>query len=913
MSTLRITSSFPLQQFYSSSSNKLFVNPSLRCRSRNGGKAKLITFSCSASPNLGLEQRALPPDEVKTLENDHPKPGVLFNAHGWTALRANHDDLDMLKKFSQVQAEAFHAPFPFFDDFFFSVFKGEVLSSLLHKIRHAGPKRFACLVAVPDYLQGEETKVVGVVDAAAMADRHVLNCLPGVDEYLYISGMAVDTTYRRQKVATVLLQACDLTAMEWGFEYLVLQAYEDDKAARLLYARAGYTIISIDPLWLSQWLGRRRKDLESLPCSTSMAFVFKVKFQDTLRRWVAPEAPADSFAVTFKDLDSKIRELFHFSTSALIAITYLDKDNDVVTLADDQDLIDACFVQSLNPLRLDVQVLDGSSKEHARGPQHSFERPSISAETLNVEAFLRALPQATADSVKEFLRIYAPCIDPKVPAADSLKNIESVFKDFINSLANHHHHGHGKFGEKPPHHANRHHWSPPSHPRHEDTTFHWGVECDGCGTSPIQGSRYKSTKESNYDLCENCFIAIGNESDYLKLDRPVHHPPHHGHYRPPCLRRGPKPFMAPPVCRASFARGQYGWKPNHPFSGHHSIGGPHFDEHKKLDARFVKDVTIFDGTELSPGTNFTKIWRMSNIGTLPWPQGTRLVHIGGDVLGTDKAVSLELPESGVPCGEEAEVSVDLVTPEKAGRYVSHWRLSAPSGQKFGHRVWVVIHVVPHGEKSPQFQASLQAGEKGIEASEDTIVQDNNDGANTRKIDVNTNGADKATVGVVIDSVSGVLRVEQSGPADYENNTKILYPDPTSFHVDDDVEKCKLEVDDDFSLVEKPSENTDWFDVFEPGLGQKERLVEEGPLESLLQALEAMGFTDRNINISTSQSCNFELDSTVDKLLAAFGWEWALKDLEEMGFNDKPTNVRMLVKNKGSLKQTVKDLVKLEKQ
>lgn len=187
------------------------------------------------------------------------KQGFLFSSHGWGAVRVDHDDLDMLQQFSQVQAEAFHAPVAFFNDFFFAIFKAEVLSSLLYKIRHATPNRFACLVAVPDSSEGAGRKVVGVVDAAAMADQHVLRCLPGADEYLYISGMAVNANYRRQKVATVLLQACDLTALEWGFEFLVLQAYEDDKAARCLYARAGYTIISIDPLWLSKWLGKRRR------------------------------------------------------------------------------------------------------------------------------------------------------------------------------------------------------------------------------------------------------------------------------------------------------------------------------------------------------------------------------------------------------------------------------------------------------------------------------------------------------------------------------------------------------------------------------------------------------------------------------------------------------------------------------
>ncbi|MCO5579323.1 hypothetical protein L7F22_033178 [Adiantum nelumboides] len=679
-----------------------------------------------------------------------------------------------------------------------------------------------------------------------------------------------------------------------------------------------------------------------------MALVFKVKFQDTLRRWVAQAPDADSLAVTFKDLEFKIRELFHLPMSTLLAITYVDNDSDVVTLADDQDLLDACFVQHLNPLRLNVQVVNGSTKEQDLLP--SSEHPSFSAERLNLEAFLTALPQATADSAKEFLRIYAPFIDPKLPAADGLNIIGSIFKDFVNGLGNHHH-GHSKFGEKHPRHANRHHWPPMSHSRHgdhhrhEDATLHWGVECDGCGASPIEGSRYKSTKESDYDLCDNCFKVMGIESDYLKLDQPAHHPPPPGHYRPPFLRRGPKSSMAPPppVGRASFTRGQYGWKPSHPFTGHQSTGGSQYDEHKKLDARFVKDVTVFDGTELSPTTKFTKIWRMSNIGTLPWPQSTHLVHVGGDVLGTDKAVILELPDNGLPCGEEVEVSVDLVAPAKAGRYVSHWRLSAPSGQKFGHRVWVVIQVVPNGEFSPQFQASLHAEKQGIEASDRAIVEANND-ASTGRIDVVMDGGEKVIVDDVVDSETAVVRqvsferpepvdvvveseeavvrqvsLERPGPVDFENSMRILYPDPTSFHVEDEGEKTKVEVDG-FSLVEKPSESTDWFDVSEPSvdvsqpsLDQTKRLVEEVPLESSLQALEAMGFTNRNLNIPILRSCNFELESTVDNLLVAAGWDGVLKDLQEMGFIDKSTNVRLLVKNKGSLKQTVKDLVKLEKQ
>jgi next-to-BRCA1 protein 1 len=61
-----------------------------------------------------------------------------------------------------------------------------------------------------------------------------------------------------------------------------------------------------------------------------------------------------------------------------------------------------------------------------------------------------------------------------------------------------------------------------------------------------------------------------------------------------------------------------------------------------LDARFVQDVTIFDGTELAPGTQFTKIWRLRNSGTFSWPKSTQLVHVGGDELGSVFAVTVEV-------------------------------------------------------------------------------------------------------------------------------------------------------------------------------------------------------------------------------------------------------------------------------
>eukprot|EP00249_Psilotum_nudum_P011027 c22925_g1_i1 orf=82-501(+) len=118
--------------------------------------------------------------------------------------------------------------------------------------------RYDCLVA-DSWQENERKSIVGVVDVTVLAEKDVLRNLPGAQEYLYVSGMAVDITHRRQKVATMLLQACDVKAMQWGLEFLILHAYENDIAARRLYSKAGYTVISRDPSWISTWLGRRQR------------------------------------------------------------------------------------------------------------------------------------------------------------------------------------------------------------------------------------------------------------------------------------------------------------------------------------------------------------------------------------------------------------------------------------------------------------------------------------------------------------------------------------------------------------------------------------------------------------------------------------------------------------------------------
>ncbi|MBN9348856.1 MAG: hypothetical protein J0I48_22080 [Devosia sp.] len=45
-------------------------------------------------------------------------------------------------------------------------------------------------------------------------------------------------------------------------------------------------------------------------------------------------------------------------------------------------------------------------------------------------------------------------------------------------------------------------------------------------------------------------------------------------------------------------------------------------------ARFVRDVSVPDGTILQPNEPFVKTWRFRNELDRPWPLGTRLLFVG---------------------------------------------------------------------------------------------------------------------------------------------------------------------------------------------------------------------------------------------------------------------------------------------
>jgi hypothetical protein len=92
------------------------------------------------------------------------------------------------------------------------------------------------------------------------------------------------------------------------------------------------------------------------------------------------------------------------------------------------------------------------------------------------------------------------------------------------------------------------------------------------------------------------------------------------------------------------------------------------------------DVTIPDDTQLRPGEEFTKTWRLQNVGTCPWTSDYSLVWFSGERL--DAPLEVPLTET-ITYGQSVDLSVDMKSPQSNGTYQSNWKLRDPTGTLFG--------------------------------------------------------------------------------------------------------------------------------------------------------------------------------------------------------------------------------------
>ncbi len=108
-------------------------------------------------------------------------------------------------------------------------------------------------------------------------------------------------------------------------------------------------------------------------------------------------------------------------------------------------------------------------------------------------------------------------------------------------------------------------------------------------------------------------------------------------------------------------------------------------------AGFIRDVTIDDGTEMMPGTSFTKTWRVVNEGSCSWTQDYDIVFEKGELMGADAVVPITT--GTVSPGSQMDISVDMVAPDSPGKYRGTWQLRNGNGVVFtidGYWVEIVV-------------------------------------------------------------------------------------------------------------------------------------------------------------------------------------------------------------------------------
>lgn len=114
------------------------------------------------------------------------------------------------------------------------------------------------------------------------------------------------------------------------------------------------------------------------------------------------------------------------------------------------------------------------------------------------------------------------------------------------------------------------------------------------------------------------------------------------------------------------------------------------------NALFIDDVTIPDGTILSPGQTFIKTWRFQNLGPCTWNTNYELfLSYQSSGAGWLYIPPISFP-SEIDPGEYMDISVTLVAPTTPGAYEATFRLandkrgSIGDNANFGPEFWVSV-------------------------------------------------------------------------------------------------------------------------------------------------------------------------------------------------------------------------------
>ena len=102
------------------------------------------------------------------------------------------------------------------------------------------------------------------------------------------------------------------------------------------------------------------------------------------------------------------------------------------------------------------------------------------------------------------------------------------------------------------------------------------------------------------------------------------------------------------------------------------------------------DVTILDGTAMTPGQEFVKTWKIKNTGICTWDTGYKLIFSYSSPPNQNMNAQPIPLTSLVAPGEEVEVSVQFKAPTTPGEYTGYWQMVNSKGIPFGKKEFTLI-------------------------------------------------------------------------------------------------------------------------------------------------------------------------------------------------------------------------------
>lgn len=103
---------------------------------------------------------------------------------------------------------------------------------------------------------------------------------------------------------------------------------------------------------------------------------------------------------------------------------------------------------------------------------------------------------------------------------------------------------------------------------------------------------------------------------------------------------------------------------------------------------FLSDITIPDGTVVSPESTLDKRWEVENSGSCNWDGSYRIRLIAGPDLGAQKEYALFPARNGT----RAAIRIVFKAPLEPGPYRSAWQAFNPRGEPFGDPFFIDILV-----------------------------------------------------------------------------------------------------------------------------------------------------------------------------------------------------------------------------